>query len=64
MGTVNVVALTYYESDELLRTVATGYASTRQTGAETNAVLVTVLRDCVLSLVLGAAVLAFAFVAY
>lgn len=60
VGTVNVAALTYYGTGELQRTVAEGYASTRHTGAETIAVLVTVLRDCVAALVLGAALLAVA----
>lgn len=60
MGTVNVAALTHYDAGELQRTVAEGYAGTRHTGAETVAALVTVLRDCVAVLVLGAAVLALA----
>lgn len=60
IGTVNVTALTHYDTGELQHTVAEGYASTRQTGAETISALVTVLRDCVLALVLGAAILAVA----
>lgn len=60
IGTVSVTALTHYDTGELQKTVAEGYASTRMTGAETVSVLVTVLRDCVLSLVLGAALLALA----
>jgi hypothetical protein len=50
-----VAARTYYGTGELQRTVADGYASTGHTGAETIAVLVTVLRDCVAAPVLGAA---------
>lgn len=60
IGTVSVTALTHYNTGELQHTVAKGYASTRLTGAETIAVLVTVLRDCVLALILGAALLAIA----
>jgi hypothetical protein len=60
IGTVSVTALTHYDTGELQKTVAEGYGSTRMTGAETVSVLVTVLRDCVLSLVLGAALLALA----
>ena len=60
IGTVSVAALTHYDSGELQHTVAEGYASTRLTGAETISVLVTVLRDCVLALVLGAGFLALA----
>ncbi|WP_418057445.1 hypothetical protein [Pimelobacter simplex] len=60
IGTVNVAALTYYGTGELQRTLAEGYASTRITGAETIAVLVTVLRDCVAALVIGSAFLALA----
>lgn len=60
IGTVSVAALTHYDTGELQHAVAEGYASTRLTGGETISVLVTVLRDCVLSLVLGAAFLAIA----
>lgn len=63
VGAVSVVALPYYSTRELHRTVAQGYNSTRLIGHETLAVLVTVLRDCVLALVLGAALLALAHVA-
>lgn len=64
IGTVSVVALPYYSNRELHRIVAQGYNSTRLIGHETLAVLVTVLRDCVLALVLGAALLAIAHVAF
>lgn len=60
IGTVSVSALTHYDTGELQATVAEGYASTRHLGAETVSVLVTALRDCVLSLVVGAALLAIA----
>jgi len=60
IGTVNVAALTHYGTGELRSAVAEGYASTRIAGAQTIAVLVTVLRDCVAALVLGAALLAVA----
>ena len=60
IGTVSVSALTHYAADELHRTIADGYASTRLVGAQTIASLVTVLRDSVLALVLGSALLAIA----
>lgn len=64
VGAVSVVALPHYSSRKLHRTVAQGYNSTRLIGHETLAVLVTVLRDCVLALVLAAALLAIAHVAF
>lgn len=60
IGLVNLAALPRYDAEELPRTVATGYASTRRVGAETIATLVTILRDCVLVLVIGAGFLAVA----
>ena len=60
IGTVSVQALTHYRAGELQHVVAEGYASTRLIGATTISVLVTVLRDCVLALVIGAAFLAIA----
>lgn len=60
IGVVNLDALPCYDADELPRAVANGYASTRAVGAETMAVLVTILRDCVLVLVIGAGFLAVA----
>lgn len=60
IGTVSVTSLTHYNTGELQHTVAEGYASTRLVGAETVAVMVTVLRDCVLTLVVGSALLALA----
>lgn len=62
IGTVSVPALTHYNTGELQHVVAEGYATTRQTGAQTISGLVTVLRDCVLTLVVGAALLAVAHV--
>ena len=62
VGTVSLTALPHYESGELRRTVANGYASTRNDGAETVATLVTVLRVCVLAIVLGAGFLAAAHI--
>lgn len=63
IGTVNVTALTHYGAGDILRTVARGYAETRETGSLTIAALVTVLRDCVAALVLGAGILAVAHLA-
>lgn len=63
IGTVSVPALPRFPTGELRQAVATGYAAQRKTGAETIATLVTVLRICVLTLVLGAGVLAIAYVA-
>ncbi|GAA3525071.1 hypothetical protein GCM10022234_22500 [Aeromicrobium panaciterrae] len=60
IGTVSVIALTHYEKGEIHQKVAEGYATTRLVGARTIATLVTVLRDCVLALVLGAILLAVA----
>lgn len=60
IGTISVAALTHYDTGQLQHTVAMGYASTRLTGAETISVLVTVLRDCILVLVIGAALFALA----
>lgn len=60
IGTVSVPVLPQFPTGELHHAVATGYATQRKTGAETVATLVTVLRICVLTLVLGAALLAFA----
>jgi hypothetical protein len=54
IGGVNVQALTEFKAGELEKAVADGYALSRAVGSETVAVLVTVLRDCVLALVLGA----------
>lgn len=62
VGTVSVAALPHYGPGELHRAVSHGYAATRSTGAETVATLVTVLRDCVLALVLGAGLLAVAHI--
>lgn len=64
IGAISVVALPHYATTELHRTVAQGYNSTRLLGHETLAVLVTVLRDCVLALVVGVALLAIAHVAF
>lgn len=63
IGTVRVPVLPQFPTGELHHAVATGYATQRRTGAETVATLVTVLRICVLTLVLGAVLLAIAYVA-
>lgn len=60
IGTVSVPVLPQFPTSELHHAVATGYATQRKTGAETVATLVTVLRICVLTLVLGAVLLAVA----
>jgi hypothetical protein len=60
VGAVSVSALTHYETGEVLHTVATGYAVTRLVGSQTIAALVTVLRDCVVTLIVGAGLLALA----
>lgn len=62
IGTVSVPVLPQFPTGELLHAVATGYATQRKIGAETVATLVTVLRICVLTLVLGAVLLAIAHV--
>ncbi|MBM0125379.1 hypothetical protein [Pimelobacter simplex] len=62
IGTVSVPVLPQFPTGELHHAVATGYATHRKTGAETVATLVTVLRICVLTLVLGAFLLAIAHV--
>lgn len=62
IGTVRVPVLPQFPTGELHHAVATGYATQRKTGAETVATLVTVLRICVLTLVLGAILLAIAHV--
>lgn len=62
IGTVSVSVLPEFPTGELLQAVATGYAGQRKTGAETVATLVTVLRICVLTLVVGAVLLAIAHV--
>lgn len=58
IGTVSIAAITHYKKGEVHRVIADGYASTRLIGARTVAALVTVLRDCVLALVVGALLLA------
>lgn len=63
IGTVSVPVLPQFQTGELHHAVATGYATQRKVGAETVATLVTVLRICVLTLVLGAVLLAIAHLA-
>ena len=62
IGTVSVPVIPQFPTGELHHAVATGYAGQRGTGAETVATLVTVLRICVLTLVVGAVLLAIAHV--
>jgi hypothetical protein len=60
IGGPNLRALLYTETGGVHRRIADEYAATRHDGAATVAVLVTVLRDCVLALLLGAGTLAIA----
>lgn len=64
IGAVSIPALTHYNTGELQQIVADGYAQTRRLGAETIAVMVTVLRDCVLTLVVAAGLVAIAHVVF
>lgn len=63
IGAPNLLALPLIGSGDLFRRVANEYAYTRTVGQETVAVLVTVLRDCVLALIIGALLLAIAHTA-
>ena len=62
VGAPNVRALPYQETGTLFRRAADEYAHSRTAGAETVAVMVTVLRDCVLAIILGAVLLGIAHV--
>lgn len=60
IGAPNLGALLDADNESVHRRLADEYAASRQVGAATVAVLVTVLRDCVLTLVVGAGLLAMA----
>lgn len=62
IGAPNLAALLSTSTGGVQRRLADGYAATRHHGAATVAVLVTVLRDCVLALILGAGLLALAHI--